>query len=302
VTEPGARLQQFAAPWLPRIEAELARLVPAEDRPPAALHRAMRYALFPGGKRLRPVLALLGTHCAGADPARALGAAAALELVHTYSLVHDDLPCMDDDDLRRGRPTCHKVFGEAVAVLAGDALLTLGFAAIASAGSAAVSVLAQAAGSLGMVGGQVLDLEAERRADLTLHDLQAIHDRKTAALIAAALEVGALAGGAAPERLAPLREYGLALGRAFQIADDCLDVTGDPRALGKNVGQDAAAQKLTYPRLLGLEAGLAAARAEAERAAAMAESVVAALAPGGRLDSARLLLQDAALHAVHRRS
>ncbi len=295
-------LAAFTQQWLPRIEAELERWLPPEEEMPAELHRAMRYVMFPGGKRLRPVLVLLGAVATGGEPARALGCAAAVELLHTYSLVHDDLPFMDDDDLRRGRPTCHKVFGEAVAVLAGDALLTLAFAAAASGGADAVRVLATAAGSLGMVGGQVLDLAAERRSGLALSELQQIHDRKTGALITASLEIGALSGGGSREVLGDLRAYGAALGRAFQIADDCLDVTGDAAALGKNTGQDAAAGKATYPGLLGLDASLAAARQEAERAIALAPTVCRALPAGPGLDSTVGLLQDAALRSAHRRN
>jgi hypothetical protein len=190
-------LQRFTALWLPRIEAELDRILPRAEQAPEVLHAAMRYALVPGGKRLRPVLALLGTLATGGDPERALCAACAVELLHTYSLVHDDLPCMDDDDLRRGRPTCHLVYGEAVAVLVGDALLTLALELAAEGGADAVRALARAAGSLGMVGGQAADVLAERAPEKGPRDeakVRWIHERKTAALITAALEVGARAG------------------------------------------------------------------------------------------------------------
>jgi geranylgeranyl diphosphate synthase type II len=240
-----------------------------------------------------------------------LRAAAAIECLHTYSLVHDDLPCMDDDDLRRGRPTCHKVYGEALALLAGDALLTVAFEGVASAGACAVGTLARAAGSLGMVGGQVDDLAAE--GDPTQHTLarvQWIHDHKTGALITASLLVGAHAGagpaGAPADVLRSLAAYGDLLGRAFQIADDCLDLTGTAGELGKNPLADVALGKLTWPAMVGLPQSLAAARDLAQQARGLAGPVVSAAArwravPGSTLDAAAALLQDAASHAVERR-
>jgi geranylgeranyl diphosphate synthase type II len=301
----------FAAAWGPRVEQALHALLPPADAPPAALHAAMRYALFPGGKRLRPLLVLLGARAVGGDPSPALPAAAALECLHTYSLVHDDLPCMDDDDLRRGRPTCHKVHGEALALLAGDALLTLAFEGVALAGPAAVQALARGAGSLGMVGGQVEDLAAE--GDPQHHDLarlQWIHDHKTGALITASLLVGAHCGagpGGAPAAVTqPLARYGDLLGRAFQIADDCLDLTGSAVELGKNPLADVARGKLTWPALLGLERSLAAAAETAAAAIAVVPEIVAAArgfrpTAGTLLDEAGVLLQDAARQAVQRR-
>jgi geranylgeranyl diphosphate synthase, type II len=315
---------QFVVDWAPAVERTLDTILPASDRAPQRLHEAMRYAMFPGGKRLRPMLALLGCVATGGDPARILAAAASLECLHTYSLVHDDLPCMDDDDLRRGRPTCHKVHGEALALLAGDALLTLAFEAAASGGASAVRTLAVAAGSLGMVGGQVEDLAAE--GDPTGHSLDRvrwIHDHKTGALITASLLVGAHAGAGAgelPDTVAgPLRRYGDRLGRAFQIADDCLDLTGSAAELGKNPGADVALGKLTWPAMVGLERSLATARSLADEARAGALEVVAAAAcwrggdgagldarPDARLDArldwAAALLQDAASYAVERRN
>ena len=289
---------EFAATWRPRVEAALDQLLPAEDEAPTELHRAMRYAMFPGGKRLRPILALVAARCSGGDPERALVPAAALELVHTYSLVHDDLPCMDDDALRRGRPTTHVAFGEATALLAGDALLTLAFEAVAAAGGDAVRALARAAGALGMVGGQVGDLAAEGRAvDLT--QLEWIHDRKTGALIVASLEVGLRAGGGDLSILEDLVAYGREIGRAFQIADDCLDVTGSAEELGKEPGQDAAHQKSTYPSLLGLERSLEVARELAASAANRAPDLCRA---GPSLDDGVRLLQDLAFAVVARRA
>lgn len=294
----------FAEGLRPRIEEALDDLLPAADVAPATLHAAMRYSMFPGGKRLRPLLALLACRVTGGDLERALRPACGLELLHTYSLIHDDLPCMDDDDLRRGRPTCHRQFGEAMAVLAGDALQTLAFAAVAEAGGAAVAALARASGSDGMVGGQVGDIEAEgaAAARATLEQLQWIHDRKTGALITASLEVGALAGGGSTERLDELRAYGELLGRAFQIADDCLDVIGDAAAIGKSPGQDAAAGKLTYPALIGLDASLAMAQELCQRAAALAPEIAAGTVPRTGLDEEIFLLQDTALRLAARKS
>ncbi len=307
----GSLFQTFAKAELPAIEAALDAMLPPPAQVGAGvmaadLAAAMRYAMFPGGKRLRPLLALLGCAATGGDRARALRPAAALELLHTYSLVHDDLPCMDDDDLRRGRPTVHKGYGDATAVLAGDALLTLAFEVVAEAGGEAVIALARAAGAAGMVGGQQADMAAEQgRGVRTLEGVAWIHDRKTAALIRASLEVGALAGGGARAGLPALREYGDLLGRAFQIADDCLDVDGSSAALGKNTGQDAAAGKLTYPSIAGLAAGRAEAERLAERAAALAPSACAAATDVVQDDQAKLewcatVLQDVARFSVSR--
>lgn len=302
---------QFAKTWSPRVEAALLDLLPPAHEPPAGLHAAMHYALFPGGKRLRPMLALLGCAAAGGEPAAALRAGAGIECLHTYSLVHDDLPCMDDDDLRRGRPTCHKVHGEAMALLAGDALLTLAFEGVADAGAAAVAELARASGSRGMVGGQVEDLAAE--GDVGAHSLERvawIHDHKTGALITASLLVGAhaAAAGQVPDAvLGPLRSFGDKLGRAFQIADDCLDLTGTAVELGKNPMADVALGKLTWPALLGLERSLEQARDLSSAAAALVPEIVAATAAWRGVDRAVLdwacsLLQDVASYAVERRS
>ncbi len=308
----GAVLGAFTRTFGPRIETALADLLPPGDEAPARLHAAMRYALFPGGKRMRPLLALAGCRAVGGDPEQALRAAAGLECLHTYSLVHDDLPCMDDDALRRGRPTCHMVYGEATALLVGDALLTLAFGAVASAGAEAVARLAQAAGSRGMVGGQMGDLEAEGGAgERTLERVAWIHDRKTGALITGSVLVGALAGAGQtpmPPAVATLLEhYGDGLGRAFQIADDCLDLTGSAVELGKNPQADLALDKLTWPAVAGLEASMAMARKLAADAAAIAPELQRRVASwrgcaSSTLDEAVSLLQDFAFAAVERRS
>jgi geranylgeranyl diphosphate synthase type II len=257
-----------------RTEEALRALVAEWKDAPPRLVEAVSYSLFAGGKRLRPALALGACEmvCGTDDPA--LPVACALEMVHTYSLIHDDLPAMDDDDLRRGRPTSHKVFGEATAILAGDALLTLAFEAAARNGSAViVTELARAAGVAGMVGGQQMDMDAEGR-DVTLAELRGIHACKTGALIRSAARCGALAGGADAAQLDALSAYGDSLGLAFQIADDLLDVTGDAEKLGKATGADAAHVKATYPSLLGLE--------EARRLARQTiENALDALAPFG---------------------
>ena len=257
-----------------RTEEALRALVAEWKDAPPRLVEAVSYSLFAGGKRLRPALALGACEmvCGTDDPA--LPVACALEMVHTYSLIHDDLPAMDDDDLRRGRPTSHKVFGEATAILAGDALLTMAFEAAARTGSAViVTELARAAGVAGMVGGQQMDMDAEGR-DVTLAELRGIHACKTGALIRSAARCGALAGGADAAQLDALSAYGDSLGLAFQIADDLLDVTGDAEKLGKATGADAAHVKATYPSLLGLE--------EAQRLARQTiENALDALAPFG---------------------
>ena len=231
------------------VEQALRDLLPLAAAQPNTLHEAMHYAMFPGGKRLRPMLTLLGCAATGGALAAAMRPAAALECLHTYSLVHDDLPCMDNDDLRRGRPTCHKVYGDAMALLAGDALLTLAFEGVSAAGGAAVHALAKASGSIGMVGGQVEDLAAEGETDQhSIERLTWIHDHKTGALITASLLVGAHAGAGQKtlpvEVLELLRGYGDRLGRAFQIADDCLDMTATATELGKNPGVDVALGKV----------------------------------------------------------
>lgn len=239
------------------------------DLGPVELARALRYPLEAGGKRLRPSLVRLFGRALGAQDSELQGPAAAIEFVHTYSLVHDDLPCMDDDDLRRGVPTTHSVFGEAVGVLVGDGLLTLAFELLAQSGGPRalemVGVLARAAGPSGMVGGQVLDLAAEGQIT-DLEGVRRIHRLKTAALIEAACELGAIAAGADDGCRTAVRRYGLALGLCFQAIDDCLDVTGDSADLGKTPGKDAAADKATLVQGLGLEGARTEAEAWAEEA------------------------------------
>ncbi len=238
-----------------RVEAVLNGLLPPAGESPGELHSAMRYATLDGGKRLRACL-VYGTGEAMGAPLDALDApAAAVELIHAYSLIHDDLPCMDDDDFRRGKPSCHKAFGEAMALLAGDALQTAAFATLAGAANLGaqtrvdmVAALARASGAYGMVGGQVLDLMAG--LDASLDELEIRHRRKTGALIHAAVRLGSLAAQA--DVPAALDDYGMALGLAFQIADDLLDVEGEAVVVGKTVGADAAAGKATFPSLLGI--------------------------------------------------
>jgi geranylgeranyl pyrophosphate synthase len=257
-----------------RAEQGLDTLVPTATTRPGRLHTAMRYSLQAGGKRLRPVLVLAAADLFGA-PADALAAAVALECIHTYSLIHDDLPCMDNDDLRRGRPTAHKQFDEATALLAGDALLTLAFQLIARhyAGTPALCAAltreyADAAGSERLIGGQMEDLLAEKKADATTGELEYIHRNKTAAMLSAALVAGGLCGGAAESHLATLRDAGQHLGLAFQITDDILDATADSATLGKTAGKDAKAGKTTYVKLHGLDASRKFARQHTDAAQA----------------------------------
>ncbi len=249
-----------------RVEQGLNRLIPAATTRPARLHEAMRYALLGGGKRLRPVLTLAVADCfrtpstGSGHSVDALPAAIALECIHTYSLVHDDLPCMDNDDLRRGRPTTHKQFDEATALLAGDALLTLAFQIISrhyhdtpALAAALTGEIADAAGSERLIGGQMEDLLAEKKSNATGEELEFIHLNKTAAMLTASLVAGALCGGASRAQLDALRLAGRHLGLAFQIVDDILDATADTATLGKTAGKDAKADKTTYVKLHGLE-------------------------------------------------
>ncbi len=249
-------LSEYLAASAARIDAALDRLLPPESEPPEAIHRAMRYSVFAGGKRIRPVLCLEAARsAAGRDIAGIDDVACSLELVHTYSLIHDDLPALDNDDLRRGRPTSHKVFGEAMAILAGDALLTLAFEVLAAASSAPlVAELARAAGTRrGMIAGQVHDIEGEK-LDPTPELLERIHRAKTGALLRCSVRLGAMHAGAAPEQLDVLSRFGEHIGLAFQIVDDILDITQTPEQLGKTPGKDAAQHKITFPAVYGLEA------------------------------------------------
>ncbi len=247
--------------YVAQVERGLDRHLPPAGTRPARLHAAMRYSLEAGGKRLRPVLVLAAADRCGAAPDDALPAAVAIECVHTYSLIHDDLPCLDNDDLRRGRPTAHRAFDEATALLAGDALLTHAFALLATAyadrpalAHALVRELADAAGSCRLIGGQMEDVLAEKKADATAADLEFIHLNKTAAMIEASLVLGAHVGGATESALQSLRQTGRHLGLAFQIVDDVLDATADSATLGKTAGKDARAGKTTYVSLHGIEA------------------------------------------------
>jgi len=275
------------------VDQALDRLLPAEANAPETIHKAMRYSVFAGGKRLRPVLVIAGAEAVGGRMDAVLPTACALELIHTYSLIHDDLPAMDNDDFRRGRPTSHKVFGEAMAILAGDGLLTHAFRLIADNWRPGMDAtvlrdvlvdVADAAGTDGMVGGQVADLEAEGRrigADM----LDYIHLHKTAALIRTSIRVGARLSGATAAQLQALSVAGADLGLAFQIVDDILDVTGTTEQLGKTAGKDQAQQKATYPAIHGLDASRA-------RAKVLVDEALGALAPlGPPADPLRALAQ-----------
>lgn len=255
-------LKQYLKERCQLVDAALDRYLPREDELPVSLHKAMRYSVFAGGKRVRPILMLAACETVGGTVTQALPAACAMEMIHTYSLVHDDLPAMDDDDFRRGNPTNHKVFGEAVAILAGDALLTQAFVLLSSSKNlslvppeqllAVVQEISRCAGSHGMVGGQVVDMESEGSREIDLATVQYIHTHKTGALIKASVKAGAILGGADEASLAALTSYGEAVGLAFQIADDVLDIEGTTEQLGKDAGSDQARGKATYPAIMGL--------------------------------------------------
>src|ERR1041385_2707320 len=260
------------------VDGELDRLVPRETTPPETIHRAMRYSLFAGGKRIRPILCLQGAAAVSenASPVSdnaAIEAGCAVEMIHTYSLIHDDLPALDNDDFRRGKPTNHKVFGEAMAILAGDALFTLAMQTLiridgmASAGKVAlVDELSFASGTVdGMIGGQVTDIEGERQAP-TAELLDRIHRAKTGALLRASVRMGGICGGGDARQIAALSNYGEHVGLAFQIVDDILDVEESSEALGKTAGKDAAQQKITFPAVYGLAESRTMAAKECERA------------------------------------
>ncbi len=258
------------------VDRALDRFLPRATAKPSTVHKAMRYSLFAGGKRMRPVLTLAAAEACGGKIERALPAASAVECIHTYSLIHDDLPCMDDDDLRRGRPTNHKVFGEGIAVLAGDALLTIAFEILAQAAptprysiAAQIRELADAAGSRWLIGGQIADLEGEGRK-LTGAELRYIHRCKTAALLTSSLRLGAMSANATPAQLKAITAFGQNLGLAFQVIDDILDVTQTTEKLGKTAGKDIAATKATFPAIYGLEKS----RAEARKLTAAAHTAL----------------------------
>ena len=273
-------LDRTLASYSQQVDRALGRWLPKENAKPETIHRAMRYSLFAGGKRMRPTLALAAAEACGGTIEAALPSACAVECVHTYSLIHDDLPCMDDDDMRRGRPTSHKVFGEGVAVLAGDALLTVAFEILGRTPAIRrypvvdfFKELARAAGSRFLIGGQVADLEGEKRQS-TLEELRFIHRGKTAAMIVASLKLGAMSANATPRQLAALAGFGENLGLAFQIVDDILDVTQTSEQLGKSAGKDVASGKTTYPAILGL-------KRSGREAARLTKKALDALAPMG---------------------
>ena len=272
-------------------DAAMDRFLPSENERPGSIHAAMRYCVFAGGKRLRPVLCIAAAEACGGSRENALPAACAVELMHTYSLVHDDLPCMDDDDLRRGRPTCHKVYGEGMAVLCGDALLTEAFAVLAHSKSVEmIAELASVGGSRTLIGGQVLDLEGEGKS-LSLEDLIRIHEAKTAALLTTSVRLGAMSADADDAQIAALTKFGHALGLAFQVIDDILDVTQTTENLGKTAGKDAAVSKATYPSVIGLGES----RKEAERLTAEAMDALTVFGGGGerlREIAERMLLRQ----------
>jgi len=278
-----AMLRQVLDEGRAAADAALELLLPPAAQHPTSIHQAMRHSVFAGGKRLRPILCMEAGRMTTAQPCASLPAGierlgAALEMLHTYSLIHDDLPALDNDDLRRGRPTCHKVFGEAVAILAGDALQTQAYEVLAQIqcpSDARVSIIreiAHATGTIdGMIGGQVVDLEAEhKRPDLAT--LEYIHRSKTAALLTASVVSGGIYSGASGEAIENLRVYGQSIGLAFQIVDDVLDVTQSSEQLGKTAGKDTAAEKATYPALFGVEESLRRADALIVKACAQLDS------------------------------
>ena len=294
-SELGPALQALVA----RAEQALSTSLPQAEHSPPELHRAMRYAVLGGGKRLRPLLVYATAQALGQDGPQLDPAACAVELIHAYSLVHDDLPAMDDDALRRGRPTCHIVFGEAMAILAGDALQALAFELLAddamqridaATGMAMLRALGRACGAEGMAGGQALDLAAVGRK-LTLAELEHMHACKTGALIRASVQLGALISGVDADTLQALDRYASAVGLAFQVRDDILDVEGESAVIGKTAGKDAAAAKPTFPSIIGLDASRA-------RLAELTDTALAAIAP---LGARATLLEELALYAAHRR-
>ncbi|UPG95614.1 (2E,6E)-farnesyl diphosphate synthase [Luteibacter aegosomatissinici] len=281
-----------------RADDALARVLPGDDLPPVELHGAMRYAVLGGGKRLRPLLVYAAGHALGNDGPVLDAPACAVEIIHAYSLVHDDLPAMDDDDLRRGRPTCHIVYGEAMAILAGDALQALAFEILAETPEgddpvqriAMLRTLGAACGAEGMAGGQAFDLSAVGRK-LTLEELERMHAYKTGALIRASVRLGALAAGCRDTALLErLDRYGHAVGLAFQVRDDILDIEGESAVIGKTAGKDAAADKPTFPSIIGLEASRA-------RLAALVNEALDAIAPLGERGE---WLAELARYSAHR--
>jgi geranylgeranyl diphosphate synthase type II len=252
-------LQQFLATRTKAVNAALDKFLPSEKTKPATIHKAMRYSLFAGGKRMRPALCLAAAEACGGSDAAAMPLACAVECIHTYSLIHDDLPAMDNDDFRRGKPTNHKVFGEGIAVLAGDALLTQAFEIAAQAKGwpryphqALILEIAKASGSLQLVAGQVADLEGEGKK-ISANELRYIHERKTSALLCCSVRLGGMSANCTTAQLKALTDFGYHVGLAFQVIDDILDVTQTSEQLGKTAGKDTQAQKATYPAIVGLE-------------------------------------------------
>jgi geranylgeranyl diphosphate synthase type II len=252
-------IDNFLSTCTAAVNGSLDDLLPPEQTKPATIHRAMRYSVFAGGKRIRPALCLAAAAACGGSEAKALPLACAVECIHTYSLIHDDLPAMDNDDFRRGKPTNHKVFGEGIAVLAGDALLTVAFEMVANSKASRrfspqdlVRELAFAAGSLQLIAGQVADLEGEGKK-ISADDLRYIHERKTSALLCCSVRLGGMSANCSPLQLKALTDFGYHVGLAFQVIDDILDVTQTTEKLGKTAGKDTKAQKATYPSIVGLE-------------------------------------------------
>jgi geranylgeranyl diphosphate synthase type II len=269
-------LKAYLAARQKEVDRALSRFLPIESARPTTIHKAMRYSIFAGGKRLRPILCLAAAEACGGETKAALPFACAVECIHTYSLVHDDLPSMDNDDLRRGRPTSHKVFGEGIAVLTGDALLTVAFEIATHAEPTRryslremLRDLAIAAGSKKLIAGQVADLEAEGKK-VSRADLRYIHENKTAAMLAVSVRLGAMSANATEKHLSAMTEFGHSLGLAFQVIDDILDVTQTSEKLGKSAGKDVAAQKATYPAIIGLDTS----RREAKRLTQKAEAAL----------------------------
>ena len=278
-------LKRYLVARQKEVDRALDRFLPKASVPPATIHKAMRYSLFAGGKRLRPILCLAAADACGGKTTAALPHACAVECIHTYSLIHDDLPSMDNDDLRRGRPTCHKVFGDGIAILAGDALLTIAFEIATHAKSVSrydlrdiFREIAVASGSRKLIAGQVADLEAEGQR-ITRAQVRSIHENKTAALLTASVRLGAMAANANAKQLAAISAFGRALGLAFQVIDDILDVTQTSDKLGKSAGKDIAAQKATYPAVIGLEKS----RAEARRLTRQAHGALKSLGDNARV-------------------
>ena len=272
-------LKRYLTARQKEVDRALDRFLPKASAKPATIHKAMRYSLFAGGKRLRPILCLAAAEACGGLTKSALPLACALECIHTYSMIHDDLPSMDNDDFRRGRPTCHKVFGDGIAILAGDALLTIAFEIAANASGwprydmrTILREIAVAAGSRKLIAGQVADLEGEGKA-INRIQLRYIHENKTAALLATSVRLGAMSSNATPKQLTAISDFGYALGLAFQVIDDILDVTQTSEKLGKSAGKDVAARKATYPAVLGLEKS----RAEAARLTRQAHAALDSL-------------------------